>query len=227
MNSLKHIAFIMDGNGRWATARGLKRAEGHRAGVEALKRVLEACSARRVAVVSVFAFSTENWKRPKAEIGAIFSLIGELNDQYLAKENLSFAVNFFGGIEALPESVRRSVERVRERTKGKRGMIVNVMINYGGRAEIAAAANKLAALGKPIDEEGLLRSLYTGYLPEPDIIVRTAGERRLSNFMIYQCAYSELLFLDKLWPDMNASDVDAIIAEYNGRDRRFGNIKKD
>jgi undecaprenyl diphosphate synthase len=214
----------MDGNGRWAVSRGLKRSAGHREGVKALKRVLTACAAHNVPVVSVYAFSTENWKRPKEEIDAIFLLIKELNDDYLAKDDLNYAVNFFGDLAALPSFVRSSVDDVKKKTQNKRGMTVNVMLNYGGRAEIVNSVKKLVKDGKEITEESIAANLYTGYLPEPDIIVRTAGERRLSNFMIFQGAYSELLFVDTLWPDMDDADVRRILDEYGKRTRRFGGI---
>jgi undecaprenyl diphosphate synthase len=211
----------MDGNGRWAVRRGLPRSEGHREGVKALKRVLEALDGR-VPVVSFYAFSTENWRRPPEEIKAIFSLVEELSGEYLSKERFNYALNFFGDISALPLSVARSVEKAREKTKNNRGMTVNIMLNYGGRDEIVRAAKKLAESKKEFTEKNLSALLYTGYLPDPDLIVRTAGERRLSNFMTFQSVYSELLFLEKLWPDMDGSDIEGIIAEYDKRKRTFG-----
>jgi undecaprenyl diphosphate synthase len=211
----------MDGNGRWAVKRGLPRSEGHREGVNALKRVLEALDGR-IPVASFYAFSTENWRRPPDEIKAIFSLVEELSGEYLSKEGFGYALNFFGDISALPPSVRRSVEKAREKTKNNKGTIVNIMLNYGGRGEIVRAAKKLADTKKEFTEKNLSALLYTGYLPDPDLIVRTAGEKRLSNFMPFQSVYSELLFLEKLWPDMDGSDVEGIIAEYNKRKRTFG-----
>ncbi|MDR3292856.1 MAG: di-trans,poly-cis-decaprenylcistransferase [Clostridiales bacterium] len=221
---MKHIGFIMDGNGRWAERRGLSRTEGHRAGVEALKRVLTACAEKRVAVVSVYAFSTENWKRPPEEVNGIFKLIAELNDDYFGKEEISYRVNFFGATEELPASVKNSIKAVAEKTKKNRGMIVNILLNYGGRAEIVRAVKQLVADKKEITEESLSSRLYTGRLPDPDLIVRTAGEKRLSNFMTFQSAYSELLFWEKYWPDMTAEDVESILAEYGKRKRRFGGL---
>ncbi|MDR2091147.1 MAG: di-trans,poly-cis-decaprenylcistransferase [Clostridiales bacterium] len=218
--NLKHIAFIMDGNGRWAARRGLPRPDGHREGIEALKRVLKALDGR-VPVASFYAFSTENWRRPQKEIKAIFALVEELNEKYLSAET-DYAVNFFGDIDALPASVRRSVETAREKTKNNRGMLVNIMLNYGGRGEIVRAAKRLAESKAEFTEENLSAMLYTGYLPDPDLIVRTGGEKRLSNFMTFQSVYSELLFSDRLWPDMDGDDVDKIIKEYGTRKRTFG-----
>jgi undecaprenyl diphosphate synthase len=216
----------MDGNGRWAAKRGLKRSEGHREGVKAIKRVFAACDAIKIPVVSVFAFSTENWKRPKEEISAIFSLVTELNDEYLADERSDYYVNFFGDIDAMPQTVKKSVERVKEKTRYNKGMTVNIMLNYGGRAEIVRAAKKLADEKKEITEKSLKENLYTGYLPEPDLIVRTGGERRLSNFLTFQSAYSELYFVDTLWPDMDDTDVGRAVEYYLSRDRRFGGLTR-
>ena len=214
----------MDGNGRWAAARGLKRVSGHREGVRALKRVLKACETRGIPIVSVYAFSTENWKRPKEEVDGIFSVARELNDEYFAGSNLSYRVNFLGETAKLPLALKKSIKNIEEKTGNNQGMTVNVMLNYGGRAEIVRAAARLAEEGAEITEEGVSKRLYTCGLPDPDLIVRTGGEKRLSNFMVYQSAYSELLFIDKLWPDMEDRDIEDIIKEYGRRDRRFGGI---
>ncbi|MDR2046328.1 MAG: di-trans,poly-cis-decaprenylcistransferase [Clostridiales bacterium] len=221
MTDLKHIAFIMDGNGRWATARGLPRSDGHREGVRVLRRIIEALGARNIPIASFYAFSTENWKRSPAEVKSIFGLVEELSDGYLSRDT-DYVVNFFGDIDALPQAVKKSVAEAREKTKNNRGMIVNIMLNYGGKDEIVRAAQKLALSGGEFNEKNLAANLYTGYLPDPDMIVRTAGEKRLSNFMTFQSAYSELLFLDKYWPDVTDKDIDAAISEYRRRRRTFG-----
>lgn len=227
----KHIAFIMDGNGRWAKDRGLERKKGHIEGVEAMKRVLNRCNELEIECVSVFAFSTENWNRPKEEVDGIMKLLVRLfknEGKEFVKKNVK--VRHMGDVFAsvVPEKVRRAILDIEEKTKHCTGAVFNLGFNYGGRADIVHAVNEIIKSEKEkIDEAEFSNYLYTAGLPDPDIIVRTSGEQRISNFMIWQMAYSEFCFVkNKHWPDFKESDVDDIIVEYNKRNRRFGAIKE-
>lgn len=222
-----HIAFIMDGNGRYATSRGMPRTYGHKQGLEALKKVIEASYNLGIKVVSFFMFSTENWKRPKDEVDYIFSLAkefkGEMIDDYV---NKGVKVTTMGDLAKLPQDLQESLAELVEKTKNNDKMVVNLGLNYGGRDEIIRACNKLIADGvKNVDAETFKAYLYTAELPDPDIIVRTSGEMRVSNFMLYQLAYSEFIFPHKHWPEFDKNELEKIIIEYQGRDRRFGGLK--
>ncbi len=217
----------MDGNGRWATQRGLSRSDGHRQGAEALKKVVKECSQLGIKVVSVYAFSCENWsKRPKAEIKFLFSLI----TQFVKKEmkdyvKSGYRVRFSGDLSQLPKATQNAINKVIEASKNNDGLIVNIALNYGSRQEIVKAVNTILQSGiREIDEQMLEDCLYTAGLPELDLVVRSSGEKRLSNFMLWQCSYSELIFLDKYWPDFDEKTVEDILKEYSNRDRRFGGI---
>jgi undecaprenyl diphosphate synthase len=215
----------MDGNGRFAVARGLSRSSGHKEGMTAARRVIEACDKKGVKIVSFYAFSTENWKREKGEIDYLFDLLKDFIEENIVKEDKkNYQVNFMGNLIKLPKSVQNSIERAKNKCRNNTGLIINIGINYGARSEIVMAANRLIASGRMAAEEDFARGLYTAGLSDPDIIVRTAGEMRLSNFMLFQAAYSELLFLEKCWPEMNECDINFIIAEYNKRKRTFGGI---
>ena len=220
----KHIAFIMDGNGRWAKKRALPRKAGHKAGVKALQKVIEACNKKGVQMCSFYAFSTENWKRPQDEIDAIFALVEKFVAEELDKyAGVGYRVMFMGDLSVLPESTQNAIKTIMEKSKGNDGMIVNVALNYGGRQEIVNAVNTILQSGlNKVDEQMISDCIYTAGLPDPDIIVRTSGEERLSNFMLWQSAYSELLFIDDFWPDVDESTIDYIISEYSKRHRRFG-----
>jgi undecaprenyl diphosphate synthase len=220
----KHIAFIMDGNGRWAKKRGLPRKFGHKEGVKALQKIIEGCKNRGVEICSFYAFSTENWKRPQEEIEEIFSLVEKFAKEELSKYvDKGYRVTYMGDITKLPENTQSALKEIKEKGSSNSGMIVNIAINYGGRDEIVRAVNKVLQSGiKQIDEQMLSDCMYTAGIPDPDIIVRTSGEERLSNFMLWQSAYSELLFIDDLWPDVNEKTVDYIIECYSKRNRRFG-----
>lgn len=213
----RHIAFIMDGNGRWATARGLRRAEGYKRGLEALMRVIGRLQERGVEAVSAFAFSTENVARPKDERDAIFEQTVKFNNSYSG----NLRVIYIGDIDALEDEVVSSVEEIERRTANNTGTTLCVALNYGAQADIVHAA-KLASDKGMFTDEAFEASLSTAGLPKLDMIVRTGGEKRLSNFMLYEAAYAELLFLDKLWPDMNESDADAVLDEFAHRTRKFG-----
>ena len=222
---LRHIAFIMDGNGRWAKKRGLPREMGHKQGAQVFKEIVRYCGDIGVKAVTVYAFSTENWKRPEKEVSALMKLF----DSYIsgfAKEMVHYdiKIKIIGDTSALPENLREKITEIEEYTKDK-SMILNVAINYGGRAEIAHAFNKMLSEGKiNVTEEDISEALYTCNSPDPDIIVRTGGDMRISNFLLWQSAYSELYFTDTLWPDMKPEDVDAAVAEFYSRKRRFGGL---
>ena len=223
-----HIAFIMDGNGRWAKKRGMPRTFGHRMGVEAVKRVQSACSEYGIKAASFFVFSTENWKRPKEEVDYIFSLVHEMFDDAMKECNNKdnqWKLVVSGDLSKLAEKTRLKIEEAIEKTKDNTGMICNFAINYGGRDEIIRACNNLIEKGKKVTAEDFEKELYTAGLPDLDIVVRTSGEVRLSNFMLYQLAYSELFFIKKFWPDMKKSDIEEILYDFqNNRNRRFGKI---
>ena len=225
----KHVAIILDGNGRWATRRGLPRTVGHKAGIEAVKRTVEGANELGIEVLSFFAFSTENWKRDKAEIDAIFEILRtylkENEEEYLGK-NLKLLT--MGDISKLPEDIYKKFEEIKDKTKNNTGMIVNIGLNYGGRDEIVRAFNTLLKEGKKVTNEDEIKEyFYTNSLPDPDFIIRTSGEQRLSNFMLYQCAYSELYFPKVLWPDFNKKHLIKALKNYSKRDRRYGGITKE
>ena len=217
----------MDGNGRWAKKRALPRKAGHKAGVDALKTVIEECQARGVQMCSFYAFSTENWKRPQDEINAIFKLVEDFAEKELKKYvDKNYRVMCMGDLSLLPKTTQDALKQIIDSGKNNTGMIVNIAINYGGRQEIVNAVNYILQSGiNKVDEQMISDCIYTAGLPDPDIIVRTSGEERISNFMLWQLAYSEFLFLDTLWPDMSKKDIDYIISEYSKRNRRFGDIQ--
>lgn len=221
-----HVGFIMDGNGRWATKKMLPRVVGHRHGVTALKRVLNACIKYGISVVSLYAFSSENWKRPQKEREALFNMIKEFVEKDVPNKLAKpVVVKVMGDISALPSDVIEALEKVKENTKNNTAMIVNIGINYGGREEIVRAVNNAINNGlKTLTEDDITRNLDTADFPELDLVVRTSGEIRLSNFMLWQSAYAEFIFLDKLWPDMTKKDVEEILKIYTGRTRKFGGI---
>jgi undecaprenyl diphosphate synthase len=229
----RHIGIIMDGNGRWAAGRGLLRASGHRAGVEALHDIVKASSDLGIEVLTLYAFSTENWKRPKGEVKILMELLVE----FLAREIDELDANevkirFMGQTEDISEKVSKAVKTALKRTDDNKGMVMNIAFNYGSRDEIVRAARTLAedvAAGKlepaGITEEMFEGKLYTAGLPDPDLVIRTSGELRLSNFMLYQCSYAEYCAPEVLWPDFNRDELRKVLLEYQMRDRRFGGIK--
>lgn len=222
---LRHIAFIMDGNGRWAQRRGQPREFGHRAGVKALKRVATRLRERSIEAMTVYAFSTENWKRPKKEVDAILGLLERyLDDCIRDREKNEVHVTFIGDISVFSEDFRKKMIRAEESTRCYSSTL-NIALNYGGRAELVTAFRTLAEADKrEITEDDITSSLYTSELPPVDMIVRTGGDLRLSNFLLWQAAYAELYFTDILWPDMDAEAVDAAIDSFYSRKRRYGGI---
>lgn len=224
----KHIAFIMDGNGRWATKRALPRSAGHKYGVTALEKVVDACDKLGIEVVTFYAFSTENWARPQAEIDNIFKMLEKFakkHKQTVIERN--YCVRFIGDMSMLPEKTCKVVKEVIETSKNNKKLVINLAVNYGGRQEIVNAVNYVLSLGiKKVSLEELSDCMYTAGLPDPDIIVRSAGEKRLSNFLLWQCAYSELIFVDDYWPDFDENTINKILEEYSTRDRRYGKVKR-
>ena len=228
-----HVGIIMDGNGRWATKRGLPRALGHRAGTERLRGIIRLSSDLGIRALALYAFSTENWKRPKNEIDALFGLFME----YFSKEVEELHANrvrirMLGDVEGLPANVRAAVRAAEKKTAQNEGLRLNVALNYGARAEAVRAVRALAreaAAGaldpEEIDEDALLARLDTGGLPELDLLIRTGGEQRLSNFLLLQAAYAELAFVDTLWPDYSDALYLQSLREYARRSRRFGGLQ--
>lgn len=225
---LSHIAFIMDGNGRWATSRHLPRPAGHVAGAKACERVFRYCKKIGIKTITIYAFSTENWSRPREEVEALMSLFSRYMDTLLTKyRELGTRYVILGDKSPLPEEIRQKMEKLETLSAEiPTECTLNIAINYGARAEITSAVNRLIAEGKTsISEEDIAKGLYTAHSPDPDLIIRTAGEARLSNFLLWQASYAELYFTKTLWPDMQESDVDAAILEFYRRTRRFGGVK--
>ena len=222
--SLRHIAFIMDGNGRWATRQNLPREAGHRAGADNLKSIVLLCGDIGIHAVTVYAFSTENWKRPALEVNAIMQLL----DRFIAEAKESNDENgiryvFLGDKNGLKPALAAKCAELEQLTKDNRSLL-NIALNYGGRAELVHACRQLAERGGEITEADLSAALYTGHCADPDLIVRTAGEYRLSNFLLWQAAYAELYFTDVLWPDFHEENLRAAVEEFSHRKRRYGGV---
>ncbi len=228
----RHISFIMDGNGRWATARGLRRGEGHRAGINSLRETITASVRLGIDYISAYAFSTENWKRPRAEVELLMRLFSTTLIQELPlfdQENVR--LKFLGDIDALPNRVRNTFYQGLEHTQDHTGMTLALAVNYGGRDEIVRAARLLAQDAveqgldpADIDAPTFARRLYSADMPDPDLIVRTSGELRVSNYLLWQIAYSEFYISDTLWPDFDRWELLRAIRAYQGRNRRFGRV---
>lgn len=224
----RHVAIIMDGNGRWAKHRGLPRVAGHRAGTENIRRVIERFNDHGVRYLTLYAFSTENWSRPAPEVRALIRLLG----RFIKRELNNFVRNniqlrMLGHIETLPEWLQEQVRDAIERTRGNDGLVLNICFSYGGRDDIVMAARKVIEAGLAPDkvtEETFARYLATAGTPDPDLVIRTAGDNRLSNFLLWQSAYSELYFTDTYWPDFGREDTDRALAEYALRMRKFGGL---
>jgi undecaprenyl diphosphate synthase len=219
----RHIAIVMDGNGRWASKRFLPRIAGHKQGVDALKRIVGICPSRKVEILTVFAFSSENWNRPAEEVSGLMDILALALSREVPKlMRDGVRLHFVGSRDNLSERVRRGLEEAEAATAANRLLTLNVCFNYGGRWDIATAAARLAAEGKPITEANLSGALSLAHSPDPDLIIRTGNEKRLSNFLLWQAAYSELYFSELLWPDFDEAALDVAIAEYASRERRFG-----
>ncbi len=225
-----HIAIIMDGNGRWAKKRSMPRVAGHRAGVDPVRTAVETCARMGIEALTLYAFSVENWKRPRTEVETLWRLLRfylkhELSE--LMRNNVRFQA--VGRIEQLPAIIRRDLQETTDATAGNTGLRLNLAINYGGRAEIVDAVRVLvdrARKGEPVEvtEESIAASLYTASLPDPDLLIRTSGEMRVSNFLLWQIAYAELYVTETLWPDFHRADLLAAVLDFQRRERRFGGL---
>ena len=222
----------MDGNGRWAKRRGLPRNLGHKRGIENVEKISNYAKKKGIKILSLFAFSTENWKRPKEEIDFLFSYLREYlikNKQRLKKEGTF--LNVIGRREALPPDLVVQIEEVIEATKENKDFILNIALNYGGRAEIVDAVNKIIfdykeeRVSPPLDEEDFRRYLYSPFIPDVDLLIRTSGEMRISNFLLWRLAYTEFYFTDTLWPDFSEIELDRALEAFSQRKRRFGGIR--
>ncbi|HTA57522.1 MAG TPA: isoprenyl transferase [Candidatus Baltobacteraceae bacterium] len=227
----RHIAVIMDGNGRWAQKRHLPRVAGHRAGTQSARTTIETCARLKVEALTLYAFSVENWRRPKAEIEFLMQLLRE----YLRKEmpliqRNNIRMRFLGRPDELPAGVQKDTREAMEATAKNTGMVLSIALNYGGRAEIVDAMNAILAerngngAGSTVTEEQLSRHLYTANLPDPDLLIRTSGEMRVSNFLLWQIAYAEIFVTETLWPDFSRARLLEALVDFQGRERRYGGI---
>ena len=219
----QHLAIVMDGNGRWATRRYLPRIAGHKRGVDALMRCVKACSDRHIQVLTVFAFSSENWNRPAEEVSGLMELLAmSLSREISNLKNNGVQLHFIGERQQLSTKVRLALERGEEMTSSNQGLILNICFNYGGRWDIAQAARKLAERGETITELALDQAMALSHVEDPDLLIRTGGECRLSNFLLWQAAYTELYFSPVLWPEFGEQILDDAIDAFQKRERRFG-----
>ncbi len=228
----RHIAIILDGNGRWAKKRGLPRTAGHAVGAETFRKIATYCKDIGVQYLTVYAFSTENWRRPQEEVSTIMKLLGNyLQEAIDTMEKEHIRLKIFGDTAALSAALRAMVERTEEISRRYEGIQANICLNYGGRDEILHAARRYAedyAAGKAdaeLTEEGFASYLYSAGVPDPDLLIRPGGEQRISNFLLWQCAYAEFYFTDVLWPDFTPEELDRAIEAFNSRDRRYGRVK--
>ncbi|MGN0527178.1 MAG: isoprenyl transferase [Acutalibacteraceae bacterium] len=231
----QHIGFIMDGNGRWATERGLERSEGHKAGAKTYRKIVEYCSEVGIKYLTFYAFSTENWNRPKKEVAGLMKLFKEYlmdGDRQLSENDIyQMRLNFIGERKGLPKDLLKLIDKAERETAKYSKITVNIALNYGGRAEITHAVKEIAQKVKngelsldDITEETVSNSIYTAGQPDPDIIVRPSGEYRISNFLTWQSAYSEFWYSNVLWPDFSEEDVNRLLFDYQKRNRRFGGV---
>ena len=222
----RHIAIIMDGNGRWAKKRGLPRTAGHKVGAEVFRKIATYCKNLGVEYLTVYAFSTENWKRPAEEVDTLMALFKNYMLEAIdTMERDHIRLQFFGDMSAVSPELQALVERTNEMSRHIEGFQANICLNYGGRDEILQAARECTAAGEELTEENFAKHLYSAGVPDPELIIRPSGEIRLSNFLLWQCAYSEFYFCDTLWPDFDERTLDAAIIDYQKRDRRFGGVK--
>jgi len=223
-----HIAIVPDGNGRWAAKRGLSRTEGHREGTENMYRMVEYLSEYNIPYLTLFGFSTENWRRPEEEVTGLFTILTDFIDRIIPEiRQKGIRLNHIGRLEGLPEEFQESIIQAVESTRSNKGVTLNIAFNYGGKAEVVDAIRRIiddGKLSKDITEEVVEQYLYTAGIPDVDLLIRTSDEHRLSNFLIWQSAYSEIYFTDVLWPDFGKEDIDKALAFYNSRKRRFGGL---
>ena len=219
----QHVAIVMDGNGRWAKKRFMPRLSGHREGLEALKRCVRACAQRGVKILTVFAFSSENWNRPADEVSGLMDLLFKAVTKEVPELHAQgIQLHFVGERSALSASMRHALSEAEHTTRDNQQLILNVCVNYGGRWDMVQAAAKLARQGQEITEESLQQALALSHVPDPDLLIRTGGEQRISNFLLWQTAYSELYFCDTLWPEFDEQSLDAALLDFQRRERRFG-----
>lgn len=232
----RHIAVIMDGNGRWANQRNLPRVAGHKAGMSAVRQVIEQCARMGVGAVTLYAFSVENWKRPRTEVETLWRLLRFYVDHELPKLVANgIQIRTMGRTQALPRDVARDLQRCVDATRANRGLIVNIAINYGGRTEIVDAVNQAVERARAtgtldsleFSEELIGQNLYSRGLPDPDLLIRTSGELRISNFLLWQLAYTEIYVTPTFWPDFGLRDLLEAILDFQKRDRRFGGVHRD
>ena len=226
-NVPNHIAIIMDGNGRWAKKRGMIRTEGHKRGVQALEKILKYSDEIGVKYLSVYAFSTENWNRPKLEVETILMLFNKyLKSKFkdFMEQNVRLVIS--GSRERLSKSLNETIDEITDKLKNNTGIVLNICFNYGGRLDILESMKKTLENGEEITEENISKNLYNSFIPDPDLLIRTGGEFRVSNYMLWQIAYSEIYVSNVLWPDFNEEELDKSIKSFNNRDRRFGNIEE-
>jgi len=225
-----HVAIIMDGNGRWAKERGLPRVAGHRAGTENIRRILTACVDFGIKALTIFAFSTENWGRPASEVQSLMRIFGEVIDRETSiLRAQGVRIQHLGSVEGIPDRLRQKTLKAVEATKHNDRLILNVAFNYGGRAEIVTAVRRMLAEGVPpegVTEEAIVAQTHLAGLPDPDLVIRTGGEMRLSNFLIWQTAYSEYYSTPVYWPDFDKEELYKALLTYSHRDRRYGRIKE-
>lgn len=220
-----HLALIMDGNGRWGEQRGLPRSLGHRKGAQNLKRIVEACCERKIQYLTVYAFSTENWKRPAEEVDELMQLFTEFFETYDTELQANgVRMRFMGDLQALPQKVQETIAQTQRQSAQRTQLQLILAFNYGGRRELTQAAQRWAQLGCPDGESGFSKQLYLPDVPDPELIVRTGGEWRLSNFMLWQAAYAEFVVSEALWPDFDAAALDEALAVFANRQRRFGGL---
>jgi len=220
-----HVAIVMDGNGRWATKRFLPRIAGHKQGVDALKRCARACEARGIKVLTVFAFSSENWQRPQEEVTGLMDLFALALGREVPQLNADgVQLRFIGERQGLSARVLKGIEQAEAATAANQRLVLNVCFNYGGRWDIVQAAARVASQGLAMTEQNLNQTMALAHVPDPDLVIRTGGEQRISNFLLWQSAYSEFFFSDKLWPDFDEVELDQAIRSYVQRDRRFGKV---
>src|SRR5277367_292509 len=232
----RHLAVIMDGNGRWAQKRHLPRIAGHRAGTQTARTTIETCARLHLEALTLYAFSVENWRRPQAEIDFLMQLLREyLRQEMPLIQKNNIRMRFLGRMDELPAGVQHDVRESMEKTAGNQGMVLCVALNYGGRAEIVDAVNAImsaertslaASVPRRVSEEDLSRHLYTDGLPDPDLLIRTSGEMRVSNFLLWQMAYAEILVTETLWPDFNRTKLLEAFVEFQKRERRYGGIRE-
>ena len=220
-----HIAIVMDGNGRWASRRFLPRVAGHKQGIDSLRRCVKACAVRGGAVLTVFAFSSENWDRPADEVLGLMSLLLLAISREVPQLKIDgVRLHFVGDREGLSDKVKSGLAHAEAETAANRRLTLNVCFNYGGRWDIVQATRKVVASGRQVNEESLTGAMALAHVPDPDLLIRTGGEQRISNFLLWQTAYSELYFSEKLWPEFDEAALDVAIADFSRRERRFGRI---